>query len=764
MRNVPRTHTPVLASLCGLVASLVTPTGTIAQPADAPVITLSPFEVVTKGDPAYTPQQATTGTLIAVDRALVPFQTSIITADLIADAGIDTPADIAEFLPGVSRSLSPYNVDEGGVTALSFRVRGFSVQPLYNGFQTGGRIVGLDSIGRIEVTKGPNAVLYGQAPAGGSVNFVPKGAYREAQGKVSAGFGANAYATAGAEFGGPLADGNANSLSVLFGAIAETRERDQTFFEADVGNLYGAVAWRPKARVQLDAQAEYITLDTVPSRTFAFVSATSPRVTDPLNRLRKDRNFSYNGPHSRNEQRTLLSTAYLSVFIGDKLTLRLGGFYSTQEKASVALREAFALSVLESFDARYMKDDDHDRTRSYKIDLLHEAELRTWRFNTLLGFQAHYQDNHLTSFRTGPDYRVTIPFSRRQTAADFPPLDPRDVFDDAFRSEVSDLEWTNLRLTQFASTPDSRTSVMWGVAYGEGESATVNRLSGARGKAEGDGVTYTAGATHVLLASDTLNVRAFANYSTSFQIQNGNSQNPASFLGFSTVAELKAFAESRPINPIDPQEGKGYEVGVRLDLPRRNASLTVGWYDQTRENIGRPFRVRESFVAGNQSESVIANFLLPAGEERARGVEIAFNWRPIPSLHLLAEANIGDGEVTAAPDEPGEVGLGLVNSPETMYSFWAKYDLPKDSAVGGLSVGLGATYNSSTRVQNGFNDRFRFSDDYVSSRAMLSYSFGAEQRNSVSLNVINVLDDDYVQEDNILSEPRLWRLTFKRAF
>jgi iron complex outermembrane receptor protein len=139
-----------------------------------------------------------------MNRDAIPFVTSVVTEAMIEDMNLDNPVDISEQIAGVSRDNNPLIADEGGNSSLGFRVRGFVSQPLYNGFQTGGLSHSSDNIGRVEVSKGANSVLYGQSPAGGVINLVPKAPVFSEFGRVTIGAGSNDSSRFIAEYGGPV--------------------------------------------------------------------------------------------------------------------------------------------------------------------------------------------------------------------------------------------------------------------------------------------------------------------------------------------------------------------------------------------------------------------------------------------------------------------------------------------------------------------------------------------------------------------------------
>lgn len=742
------------------------------QPAAEEVVQLDPFQITAAEDGAYTAAEAHTGTIIAVSRDLIPFNTSVLTADLIKDLGIDNASDLSEYLSGVSRGTNPSIADEGGQPSLSFRVRGFASNPLYNGFQTGGRIFSPDSLGRVEASKGPNAVLYGQAPAGGVINFIPKAPRFSDHASLSAGVGTNAYRKASFDVGGPLKlDRLPGELAFRLGGSLLSYEREQIFFESETASAFSAATWRVSPRLAFDFRGEFTKLNVVPSRTAAFVSLGSgpDRVVDPYNRLRNDRNFSYNGPYSRNKTDNYLTTLHGTLHLSDALILRVGGFLSEQTQDSFLLSGPFGLGTAQRVtNARYQTNDTKRRTAAWKADLLWQHTVGSWKVDTLLGYEAHWEESDNLSLQTPPNIVVDIPFTRRPLATDYQEPPPLSGFTELNASGRNDLDWTNVRLTQFIKRDDERLTVMWGLARGEGETVANNRRLGQSASAEGEQTTYTAGATATVLDRDAGaldKVILFANTSTSFNIQGGNAQDPSKFEGFTSVEALRDFARSVPPNAIEPQEGKGFEIGARSRWLDGKVDFTVLYFDQTNENIARNFFVRESNVPGTNSEVVIATFQLAGGEENSKGYELALDWRPVPELTFTGSAQFADGKVKKNPEAPEEIGFGLVSSPEKMISAAARYEFAKGSRLQGLSFGFGLSHNTPTRIRPEIGDRYRISDTYTHVRAHVRYAFRrGETLHSFGVNVENVLDEEYTQEENFLSEPRLWRASYSLEF
>jgi len=728
-------------------------------------VQLSPFEVRGKADGIYSAAETNTGTIISKPRDEIPFVTSVMTSQVITDLRLDNPSDFATQFAGVSRSSGDQFLNDGANTSsgTEFMVRGFSSRPLYNGFQTGLLNVTTDGIGRVEVTKGPNSILYGQSSAGGTINFVPKGAVLSgSMTALSVGASSNDGYRASFETGGELVGKTGTGFRIGGGFQEFTRE--QQFFWASQAAIYGAYRTNITDKVTVDVNLESSRKKTHPARTEAFVSLGSgtARITDPNNRLRNDRNFNYHGPWSFREGDNFISSAYLTARLNPKLTLRVGGIYARQNEETNSIDGVYGLGTGPTATGYYQNTELLQVVSGLKADLLYQAEVKNFKIDSIIGFETSEGRNEVEQLRTVPTMTpitITIPLTRKAVESDFPRPPAKSLYTNWASSADGKLSWTNIRLTQFITAPEKRATLMWGVAQGEGDNLTSDNRLQSRAKAEGKDTTYTVGGTYLLRSTNTGKWVAFANTSTSFLIQGGNRQNPKDFLGFPTVAALRSYVSTVKPNAIDPQTGEGYEVGIRYSRTDGKYRLEVVGYQQERANIARQFFVRESNVAGELSEQVITAYQLASGIEESKGVEMTLNWNPSREFGIFASGVISNGEVKSNPEAPEEVGFQLIRSPEKMWNFWVRY-APSTGAMRGFVTGVGATYRNATRTRPELNDRYRLSDEYILARAMVSYEFGGKRKHTISLNLENLLNEEYVAENAILSEPLIYRLNY----
>ena len=150
------------------------PVTTQAKPADtAPaqeeIIELSPFSVSTTAGGRYQATDATSGTRVRVPLLDSTQSISVVTHDMIDDIGAGRILDAAKYVSGITESTIPNAQDR--TTVRGFQSDGATIDG-FNYFTYNN----LDPVvvDRIEVVKGPNAILAPQGVPGGTINNVSK--------------------------------------------------------------------------------------------------------------------------------------------------------------------------------------------------------------------------------------------------------------------------------------------------------------------------------------------------------------------------------------------------------------------------------------------------------------------------------------------------------------------------------------------------------------------------------------------------------------
>lgn len=155
-----------------------------------------------------------------------PQTVSVVTAERIADGALRSVADVLRYVPGVTVGQGEGNTDQiairGQVTTGSFFLDGVRddveyFRPLYN-------------LSRVEVIKGPNALLFGRGSGGGVINRVTvRPELGLTQGAVQAGVSSFGGADAGLGLNLPLG----RTAAARVDAFYERLENHRAYFGGD---------------------------------------------------------------------------------------------------------------------------------------------------------------------------------------------------------------------------------------------------------------------------------------------------------------------------------------------------------------------------------------------------------------------------------------------------------------------------------------------------------------------------------------------------
>lgn len=185
MNNKPRL-VPIIA-VAGLfpIATLLAqaPARLAAPAADAPPVELTAFEVTSNRDVGYQSTHAAEVTRMNTAIADIPMNVAVLNQEFLEDTLARTTEDVLEYVPGF---VPTSNND-------AWTVRGFANAntKFLNGFlqQESIGTVSIANVERVEVLKGPAAVLFGQGGYAATVNRVTKRPREKAATSIRAGYG-----------------------------------------------------------------------------------------------------------------------------------------------------------------------------------------------------------------------------------------------------------------------------------------------------------------------------------------------------------------------------------------------------------------------------------------------------------------------------------------------------------------------------------------------------------------------------------------------
>ncbi|MEM9623468.1 MAG: TonB-dependent receptor, partial [Pseudomonadota bacterium] len=241
---------------------------------------------------------------------------------------------------------------------------------------------------------------------------------------------------------------------------------------------------------------------------------------------------------------------------------------------------------------------------------------------------------------------------------------------------------------------------------------------------EGEETTVRFGATAA--ASDSVNV--YLSYAEAFTPQSGI---------------------RRDNSAVGPELSNGYEMGVKGDLLDGGVSFDLGAFYTLREDVA----VSDPTNAGDEF------FTVNVGELRAQGVEITSRIMLVDGLDITFSYGYTDTDITEAGDDEVQEAVFPEHTASAYFSYrWSSGPLTGLTLGGGLRYvderGLDAVFDSHTIAD-------------------LNLSYALNNDTSVSLDVLNINDEEYIETASafagpsggaVLGAPRTAVLTLRTKF
>ncbi|MGV2831146.1 TonB-dependent siderophore receptor [Myxosarcina sp. GI1(2024)] len=642
------------------------------------------IEVIATGegeDESYFVPDVTSATRINTSRLNTPQSIQVVPQEVLEDQQV---IRLDEALRNVS------GVTFGGTDLgrnLQFSIRGFDEAPiLRNGFRQFGADVVPETanLERVEVLKGPASVLYGEIEPGGLINIVTEKPTSEPFYEIQTQFGNRDFFSPSIDFSGPLTeDGNLlyrlNALYRSSDDIQDVDEDIERFFISPV------VTWKIGDRTEIDFELVYFDETRPPS--FGI-----PAIGNEIADIRFDR--ITNEPDDFGEEEFLSAGYDLEHRFNDKWKLR-NAFSYTQQNA--LLEVAFPVEIDEETATvfRFWATQPQEG-ESYSLQTSAEGEFATGIVNheVLFGLDLNLtEDNYNDLIRLDAETSLELDL--------FNPVYgtfPRPDFDTL--PLISDRETETRRLGIFARDRVSFSDnffLLAGLRYDTVEQIVTDNLELTEISDNNDALTPRVGIVYKPI--ETLSL--YASYSQSFL------PNP----------ETNSEGE-----PLEPEEGKGFEVGIKSEFLEGNLFATLAYFNITKQNVATedpndPF----SFV--------------PVGEQQSQGIELDVVGEILPGWNVIASYAYIDAKVTE--DNVFEVGNQLNNAPEHSGSLWTTYEIQRGNLQG---LGLGLGFNFVGERQGDLDNSFEL-DSYFLTNAAVFY-----ERNNwrAALNFKNIFDVNYI--------------------
>lgn len=610
----------------------------------------------------------------------IPQSISVIPVSVLNDLGSISVERALDFAGGVSKQNN-----FGGLTLYEYSVRGFTTSEFYkDGFSANRGYPStpdVASIERIEVLKGPAASLYGRGDPGGTVNIVTKKPRPEAFATLHTSAGSwDRYRTA-LDVNTPL-DEDGNVLSRVNLAI----EDGQSFRDhVDRERVFVApsFSWQLNPDTTLLVESEFVrhrsTFDrgiVAPNNVWSGVSRST---------------FLGEPNDGDIDNHNNLLQAALEHHLNDAWKLRLASHYK-QGKLWGFASEARALNADgHTVNRRYRERDNDWHDSITQLELRGLFDTGPWQHELLIGSEyENYRKNERVTTIAGSPYAVDIdqpvygqpkPGGARSGTDFFEHVESRALnlqdqilFTDTLRGMLG------ARLERFEQGIDDHTR------------NTTNRQ-------QHDALTQRAG----LLYQLTPEIGLFANASTSFKPNNG----------------LDAAGRS-----FDPEEGVGYEIGIKSELFDDRLSSTLAAFHIEKKNV-------LALDPGTDTSRAM-------GKARSQGFDLQVAGQVTDAVRVIGAFAYIDAEVTEG-DKVIPTGSRILGVAKHSGSLLGVYAF-QDGRLRGSDLGAAFTYVGDRSGEAGSD----FELPAYHTVDLLAH-YKASDNVTVGLNLNNVFDEKYFE-------------------
>ncbi len=731
--NILTPYLPTRIPTRGILAALTLGLSCLKAQDDDPVV-LSPFEVNTAKDVGYYASNSISATKTDIPLQDLPMNVQVVTRTFMDDVN----ATDIESIMSYSASVSPSTNEPG-----RFNLRGFvNPNPMRNGIDTlsESNWVSTLTLDRVEVVKGPAAILYGITEPGGLINMITKKPQYVQSGSLN--LQAGDYSTYRAEFDvtGPLSEGS--GVTAAYRVIGGKSDigYEQDYAHSKTITFAPSMVFNFNDTSSLLMALEYQDLDAVPQ------GAATTKLNDSNERIGFIPGFYYGVPKTFNHQgfdafkkseSLYLSADFQHRFANDRWAMRAVVNHTTtdleQDARNGAGNERRSRGQLGFFRtnalARYV-----DREELvFQGELTGRIETDNITHRLLFGIEAAaFEQDQLarrqnrifpdTSFEDPASWDFSIPIApadRAITPADF-------YFEQDTRS---------LYAMHQGELMDSKLHTLAGVRYDEVEAANTNRRANpvtTTPVPKSDNVTPQVGAVYSL--TDSLGI--YASYSESF------SPNTA-------------------VNPdggtFDPATGEGLDLGLKFNAPNGRFNATLSVFDINKVGI-----VRQD-VERRLNDPDNGLWFAASGEERSRGFETDMILTPVENYQVTLSYAYIDAYVVSNADDPTSEGNPLGETPEHNFALWQKYTF-SDGPLSGFFAGLGVNARSSSAINSqAVNQTYEY-PGYTTADLVVGYKSSGEKPWEITVRLNNATDEFYFSRNKFYANGRNIQATAKFRF
>ena len=647
------------------------------------IVELSPFVVKVEEDTGYFAKNTLVGTRTSERLANIPQNIQIVTRQLMVDTAYDNPIEAMKY--GVS-GINRRSEFAGDLFLRGFRVRNILKDNIQNagGNQMGG--VPMYDIERIEVIKGPAALLFGQTSSiGGLVNYVSKQPSEKPHSSIKGTLGSFNFYQAELNSTGSLAD--LGNYRVTLGASNGKGERREQYSKDYF--FSGGYEFKISSTSTVTAYYSYYWIDQV-------LMPINSDSTGNLVRVPED--FSYSESWRQ--------------------------YAHTAQLAQISLKTAFSPTFQSNTVLSYSQEDSDgpwDGIRPGITDATTGLTPRTYvRAFTGPNLSVDLIIDLLKTFDTGPlshklgfggMYTTTEGYSN----VDVKPLTPININNPIFGvtpkpayASISEsftyADSGSIYVQDNVSMLDGKIVVVGGLRYNKVQGNSRNLIAKTSAPTDNGATVKRWGV--VLKPIETISL--YYNYSESFGFSG------STFIGGPRDGQL-----------LDTSIGENKEFGIKASTPNGGLFATVAVFDMAVTNVGFLVVFADGTIGRDQSGRDTTK-----GYEVDAGVNLTSPLGPVQAILTYYDG-----------DSKNSVGITPAGTIDGSWSGFVTQSI-RSGGLKGVKVGYGAFHKNAVSFANPAPTPWLVSPAYTTMMAFVSY----EHKNyRVALNIDNLTDKKFIE-------------------
>jgi len=669
----------------------------VAEPPPSSTPMMKPMTVSSKRNTesqGYSVSNATTGTKTDTPLFDTPISVQVVPKAVIDDQQAIGLENVLKNVSGVAKGWG-FGADANE----NIYIRGFAnTNNIYrDGVLTPNTPISLANAERVEVLKGPSAMLYGRAQPGGLVNIVTKRPKTDAYYSLQQQFGSyDTYRTLLDATNKITQDGSLayrlNYEHLDAGSFRDNHPTTRDF-------LAPSLTWKITDKTQLDLDFMYQNLKSVYDSGIPYGLQLSGVIPGKI-----PINFSGNEPTDYDNKESYTGGVTLTHEFDKDWKVRAK--YSTHNQNTQTAQTGVGgnADLLGDMNRGLFKSNNVFDNQYGTVDITGHFATGPLKHAVLIGADYYHSFSKTRSAGGGavPTINVFNPVYGFSAYNDIPLVNGNDATND----------WYGIYAQDQISLWDQWHLLMGG-RFDNAMSSNYNAQGVSTNHTNTDNFSPRIG----LLYQPVTWLGAYVNYVNGFN----------------------AFNPGQPLNgsSFEPERSKEMEFGLKGQWLDGKLRSTLAFFELTKTNVKSPL------------PGALSNFFATTGEARSQGIEFDLQGQLTDYWNVIGTYTYIDAYVVSGSNLPsssiGAPGNRLENIPRNAASLWSTYDFSKFGAKG-FSAGAGV-YLVDKRAANSANT-FDL-PGYGRVDSMLKYRHKVGPSNiTVQFNIENLLNKEYMASNN----------------